>query len=560
MNRARLSVLILAALGISRSAGAAAYYVAPAGSGERCSRATPCALDAGVAKAQAGDTVFLQDGVYKQGLVAANSGRPDAWITFQADERALPIIEGAGEAAIPDENGDYPTGVYVVGEYLRFIGLVSRHWDSGFANVWTGSVQTVDDVPTITPSNGHLEYKNCIGDGNHRTAFAMYSASGLLVRESIAAHSGGSPTHSWSSGIQLYAVQGEIGDNVVERSVSFENVDAQKNNDGSGFIADEHTSNAVLVNNIGFGNGGSCMRLTRSPGVSMSHFSCYHNGRNPTPNSPTDPGEFYFTDELSRSGNVFGSLLAASGSPVDPLAFVHPAESGFPDNVTIDAGEADFFTDPEGLNPDFRPPAQAAALVENRVTGASPDVDIGFDPKCLVRQTPEVPYLQSWWSYSIDYDYIRSIGGVAQCFHPKARTGGADMGAYELSGSLHQFAVPGSCIPSPIQPDPQEDITGSDTASSVPSAPNMTATVTDVQPEGSAGAGDATDGASGTMVAQARWHPRVGQRPADQQWAQLRGWIPLEQPETRLHRVHVASLDQDRGSIRVLSGCYRCAS
>jgi hypothetical protein len=39
--------------------------------------------------------------------------------------------------------------------------------------------------------------------------------------------------------------------------------------------------------------------------------------------------------------------------------------------------------------------------------------------------------VQSWWLYSVDYAYIKSIGGVAQCFHPKARNSSAiDIGAY----------------------------------------------------------------------------------------------------------------------------------
>jgi MYXO-CTERM domain-containing protein len=446
----------LGALLLCGYAHAADYYVAPDGSGERCSRATPCNIGTGAEKAQAGDTVLLQDGIYEQGLHAANSGTPDAWITFRPDECALPIIEGDGEAAVADADGNYPTGVYVSGEYIRFIGIVSRHWDSGFGNVWTGNVEQTDGVLEITPSNGHLEYVNCIGDGNHRTAFAMYSASGLVIRESIAAHSGGSTTHSWSSGIQLYAVRGEPGDNVVERSVSFENTDAQKNNDGSGFIVDEYTDNAWFDSNIAFGNGGSCLRLTRSESTKMSHFSCYHNGRNPTPNSPTDPGEIYFTDDPSRTGDVFNSLLAASGTESDPQAFQHPPAGGFPDNVVVDQGDVPFFTDPEGLHPDFRPPAEAAASVENTARDVGPALDIGFDPQCIVRQVPDVPYQQAWWTYSIDYDYIRSIGGVAECFHPKERTGGPDMGAYELSGPPHEFSVPGSCVPSPIEPDPVE--------------------------------------------------------------------------------------------------------
>ena len=40
------------------------------------------------------------------------------------------------------------------------------------------------------------------------------------------------------------------------------------------------------------------------------------------------------------------------------------------------------------------------------------------------------PTAASWWLYSIDYDYIKNIGGTAQCFHPKARSGSPDIGAY----------------------------------------------------------------------------------------------------------------------------------
>lgn len=426
---------------VASPAWAAEFHVSPDGSGEECTRGAPCNLHTGASLTAPGDTVVLHDGIYKQGLSPPNSGTADAWITYQADQCAVPILEGDGEAAEVDENGDYPTGVYTTVSYIRFKGLVSRHWDSGFSNQWTGE--------GTTDSNGHLEYINCIGDGNHRTAFAMYSAGNFVVRECIAAHSGGSPTHSWSSGIQMYAVQGTADDNIVERSVSFENYDAQKNNDGSGFIVDEYTLGSTFLNNIAFGNGGSCMRLTRSANTRMLHFSCYHNGQNPTPNSPTDPGEFYFTEAYSReSSSVLNTLAAASGSPVDPQVFVLPPETGLRNNVTLDSGEATFFSDPEGVYPDFRPPASASALVEDQGTpDAGADVDIGFDPQCIVREAPDVPYAQSWWRYSVNYDYIRSIGGVASCFHPKQRTGGPDVGAYELSGEPHEVTQPGSCIP-----------------------------------------------------------------------------------------------------------------
>lgn len=432
---------------------AATYYVGPEGTGEACTRAAPCALGTGALLAMAGDTVILLDGTYYEPLHPENSGRPDAWITFKADECALPIIEGAGEALVDNEEGNKPSGVASnTGQYLRFIGIVSRHWDSGFTNGWTGE--------GTTNSNGNFEYINCIGDGNGRTAFAMYSAGNVKIRESIAAHNGGSPTDSWSSGIQLYAVQGTPEENVIERSISFENVDAQKNTDGSGFIVDEHTMGSTFVNNIAFRNGGSCIRLTRSNNTRMINFTCYHNGMNPAAISPTDPGEFYFTDPQSReTAIVINTLAAASGTEADPAVFIFPPESGLSNNVTVDSGPTPFFTDPAGQHPDFRPPASAAQQVENQGSpNYAPEVDIGFDPKCIVQRVPDVPYRHSWWTHSIDYDYIRSIGGVAKCFHPKPRTGGVDVGAYELSGAPHTFSQPGSCVrsPDPVEPEPTE--------------------------------------------------------------------------------------------------------
>ncbi len=451
MKQSQLILVGLMSVGVPSLAHAATWYVAPAGSGSICSRAEPCALGTGAKLAMAGDTVILLDGVYREPLHPENSGRPDAWITFRADDCALPIIEGDGEAAVENENGEKPSGVASnTGSYLRFIGIVSRYWDSGFTNGWTGQ--------GTTHSNGHIQYINCIGEGNGRTGMVLYSAPGITVRQCIAAHNGGNPTGSWSSGIQLYAVQGTAEDNIIERNVSFENTDAERNTDGSGFIVDEHTMGATFINNIAFRNGGSCMRLTRSSNTRMIHFSCFHNGLNPNAYSPTNPGEFYFTDQQSRdTAIVINSLIAASGTEMDPAAFMFPPESGLTNNVTVDSGPTPFYSDPTGTHPDFRPPQSAAAQVENQGTleGAA-DVDIGFDPRCIVRRTPDVPYQQSWWEYSIDYDYIRSIGGVAQCFHPKARTGGADIGAYELSGAPHSFAQPGSCVPGADEPDVTE--------------------------------------------------------------------------------------------------------
>jgi len=167
---------------------AVTFYVSPTGSPTAaCTRPDPCDLATGGTYALAGDVVVLLDGTYaKQSLNPVNSGTASAWITFQADAGAVPILDGGGGDVTASGVGS-DTSVYV-----RYIGLVARNWASGFTNQWTGST-------TEFTANGNWQYINCIGDGNTRNGFAFNSAKGVTIRECIAAHNGTSATSSWSS-------------------------------------------------------------------------------------------------------------------------------------------------------------------------------------------------------------------------------------------------------------------------------------------------------------------------------------------------------------------------
>ena len=95
---------LLAVLAFTSSANAGTLYASPtaaaptAGTTSCCTRDVPCDLSTAASAAMAGDTVVLMDGIYKTALYVANSGTPSAWITFQADDCATPIIEGAIQA------------------------------------------------------------------------------------------------------------------------------------------------------------------------------------------------------------------------------------------------------------------------------------------------------------------------------------------------------------------------------------------------------------------------------------------------------------------------------
>jgi MYXO-CTERM domain-containing protein len=239
---------------------------------------------------------------------------------------------------------------------------------------------------------------------------------------------------------------------LIEGNVSFENTDQQKHTDGSGFIADENSSNATFVNNLAFGNSGSCLRLTKSSGTKFVNNTCYRNSQfGSQATGPTNPGELYFTNAgVTIQGVTFmNNVIVGTGqAPAGSQPIQNMPTSGWSNNV-VTTGTPTFFTAPTGTNPSFVPASNDTMLTGKGGTGSAvPTTDIGLDPKCLVKRTPvmvgQVARV-STWQYDVDIDYIKSIGGVAKCFNPKTRSGTPDVGAYR-AGTV-TTATPGSCVP-----------------------------------------------------------------------------------------------------------------
>lgn len=437
-----LSVLVFAS-----SANAADWYVSPTGTATTgcTTRSAPCSLSAATGAAVAGDNVILMDGVYQEALYVANSGTSSAWLTIKADQCATPIIEGEGVGP-NDDNQDNGVGS-TTAEYVKFIGIVSRGWNIGFGNGWAGGVDS-EEV-----SNGHWEIEYCASYSNGRTGFTFFSAEGFKLKNSISAHNGSSEVQSWSSGVTLFEASGS--NNVVEGNISFENTEFQQNTDGSGFIVDEESNGVTFINNLAFGNAGSCLRLTRSSGTKFINNTCYHNSQfGSTATGPTNPGEIYFTNGGVTQENVLfmNNVIVGTGvAPAGSTPIQNQPSSGWTDNV-VTTGSVSYFTAPAGTNPDFTPAAGATNLVGQGTTGmGAPTSDLGFDPKCLVKRTPVMVgqvARASWWQYDIDIDYIKSIGGVAKCFNPATRSGAPDIGAYKTGA----VATAPECEPPVIDP------------------------------------------------------------------------------------------------------------
>jgi parallel beta-helix repeat protein len=487
---------VLLAVAVPRTALAATWYVSPTGtatSAAACAtRATPCTLASSASGALAGDTVVLMDGLYKTSLYVTATGTSAAWLTYKADECATPILEGAGPGPMADNES---SGVGSAdAQYVRFQGIVVRGFNIGFGNGWAGGVDS-DEL-----SNGHWEIENCISYSNGRTGFTFFSAEGFSLKNSISAHNGSSQVHAWSSGVTLFEASGSS--NKVEGTISFENTDAERHTDGSGFIVDEESNGSTFINNIAFGNAGSCFRLTRSSGTKFINNTCYHNSQfGSKATGPTNPGEIYFTNGGVTQQNVsfMNNVIVGTGqAPAGATPIQNQPTSGWSNNV-VTTGAVTLFADPGGTNPNFTPAAGATDLLGKGASGAGvPTNDIGFDPKCLVKRTPVMVgsvAAESWWQYDVDIDYIKSIGGVAKCFNGGARPAN-DIGSYKM-GAVTTVAA-GSCKP----PVDGGGGAGGSAAGGAASMGGTSATAGTTSTGGvSAGGTDGTVGGSGSMTA-----------------------------------------------------------
>lgn len=99
-----------------------AHYVSPAGSGTDCTPASPCALVAGLGRAQPGDEVVLRGGVYHEGGVSLpRSGEQGSAIVIRAHDGETPILDGGDPSTFTwthQGGGVYHTTVNVADPHL----------------------------------------------------------------------------------------------------------------------------------------------------------------------------------------------------------------------------------------------------------------------------------------------------------------------------------------------------------------------------------------------------------------------------------------------------------
>lgn len=110
---------ILLPLAAYAPAFAATYYVSPTGSGTLCTIESPGALNTGLGKLAAGDTLYLRGGAYRQTVSFSKSGTIESRITISGYPSETAIIEGYN--TIP--SGCYSYLVTISGSYVTLRDL-----------------------------------------------------------------------------------------------------------------------------------------------------------------------------------------------------------------------------------------------------------------------------------------------------------------------------------------------------------------------------------------------------------------------------------------------------
>jgi hypothetical protein len=155
---------------------------------------------------------------------------------------------------------------------------------------------------------------------------------------------------------------------------------------------------------------------------------------------------------MTQGLTMVNNVAMPSGSTQDPASGWILNGGGtlnIPSNNVVSMS-ASLFAGANGTNPNFHP-ASGSALVGKGTSTDAPSVDIGFNPQCITKVKPTDIAVPPWTQYSIDYTYIKSIGGVAACWTPGLRptAAGYDIGAYELNATPAPVPAAAPLPPSP---------------------------------------------------------------------------------------------------------------
>jgi hypothetical protein len=256
-------------------------YVAPNGLDKNSGRTPRSAITLlqAARQAVAGDVVCIEPGNYSlaRTFAPAHSGKPNAWITYERYGAEAVNIVWAGEAGqsmFHIYGATFPAGP----SYLEFRGL-------------TLNGRNIAGDGFFCQGSHHVRYLQNTVINQGSAGIASVRCDYQTADHNIAFHNG--YNGGWSSGISYNSNQwfdSYTGlHNIISNNTVAGSYDSSKyHTDGNGIIIDlsngtyaastANTPPTLIVNNVVYGNGGSCIEDFVVTNVWIVNNTCYDNG------------------------------------------------------------------------------------------------------------------------------------------------------------------------------------------------------------------------------------------------------------------------------------------
>ncbi len=252
-----------------------AIYVAPTGDDANPgTRQQPLrTIQVAVDQAQAGDTVYVRQGVYHEVVTIKNSGRPDQPLTVAAYPGERPVIDGAyrlpeGEPARWNEMAEPP--IYFVwgalvrirGSHVRFSGFEIKHS--------LGRALLISN--TTTERNQHVTVDDCLVHDSRNSLVRVMSADYVTVENCQFFHASDYATHNrTASELNWPAALATIDANHVMFRYNLVH-----ENWSSGISPGVDSRNITIENNIIYNHLGQQIYVHRSQAITVRNNLVYH--------------------------------------------------------------------------------------------------------------------------------------------------------------------------------------------------------------------------------------------------------------------------------------------
>jgi hypothetical protein len=286
-------------------------YASPAGGGNGSTSSTPTTFQSAASATVAGSVVCLEGGTYELSSTfnPPHSGTSSAWIVYKAYGDGPPVINWTGCSGAGCRmfamSGTFPNGPH----YIEFNGL-----NLDGKNLATNGF-------SCTGSH-HLRFLNNNIKNTGGAGIATIECDYLTSDHNVISHNGYAPCCGWTSAISYNSNQffdSNAGlHNVISNNILTGEFDSSSNHtDGNGIILDlscrsgcgtlatANTPPVLIINNVGYENGGRCISANAVSDFYVINNTCYKNGEDLTMNNP--PASFvthesttgYFVNNIS---------------------------------------------------------------------------------------------------------------------------------------------------------------------------------------------------------------------------------------------------------------------